>query len=377
MASTQPKILIMSAPFGSGHKLAATAVMQELSRSGALVEECDAFSFLPAWMGQTCLAVYGLLLKYWPEGFAMLYKWSNGKQSSLKLRNFLNKFMAKRAAKFIQDFAPDAVVVTHATPAGMLAYYKEHYDHNLYVAAITTDYFLHDWWLCKGINTYFVADNQLTVKLLAMARAQGLPQPEVLATGIPIRRHFSRMNYLHAREMFHWEERTLVCLFMGGGEGLLPMVPIIETLRKAYLPYLKIVAVAGNNASLEASLEQFPDITVYGFTDALPDLMIGADIVVTKAGGLTLTEALTAGTEIIIYQPLPGAEAENTAWFLQEGLAQKAVTPEEILRCIQNYKNLPETIRRQKLVAKKSAAKPLAAQDISEILMDKIHKQGH
>jgi processive 1,2-diacylglycerol beta-glucosyltransferase len=118
------------------------------------------------------------------------------------------------------------------------------------------------------------------------------------------------MTYLHAREMFHWEERTLVCLLMGGGEGLLPMVPIIETLRKAYLPYLKIVAVAGRNASLEASLEQFPDITVYGFTDALPDLMIGADIVVTKAGGLTLSEALTAGTEIIIYQPLPGAETE-------------------------------------------------------------------
>jgi predicted RNA methylase len=67
----------------------------------------------------------------------------------------------------------------------------------------------------------------------------------------------------------------------------------------------------------------------------------------------------------------------NTTCFLQEGLAQKAVTPEEILRCIQNYKNLPETIRRQKLVAKKSAAKPLAAQDISEIIMDKIHKQGH
>jgi hypothetical protein len=59
MTSTQPKILIMSAPFGSGHKLAATAVMQELTRSGALVKECDAFSFLPAWMGQTCLTIYG------------------------------------------------------------------------------------------------------------------------------------------------------------------------------------------------------------------------------------------------------------------------------------------------------------------------------
>lgn len=377
MTTTQPKILIMSAPFGSGHKLAATAVMQELTRSGALVKECDAFSFLPAWMSKTCLTIYESLLKYWPEGFALLYKWGNKQQSSLKVRNLLNKFIAKRAVSFIKDFAPDAVVVTHATPAGILSYYKEHYDPKLYVAAITTDYFIHEWWLCKGINTYFVANNQLTVQLLAMARDLGLPQPEVLATGIPIRRHFSRMNYLHAREMFHWEARTLVCLFMGGGDGLLPMVPIIETLRKAYLPYLKIVAVAGRNASLEASLEQFPDITVYGYTDALPDLMIGADLVVTKAGGLTLTEALTAGTEIIIYQPLPGAETGNTTWFLQESLAQKATTPEEILRCIQNYKNLPEAIRRQKLVAKKSAAKPLAAQDISEILMDKIHKLSH
>ena len=76
---------------------------------------------------------------------------------------------------------------------------------------------------------------------------------------------------------------------MGGGEGLLPMESIVKAFH-GYLPQrLKIIAVAGHNEILQHRLEIFKEIplTVYGFTDDVPELLLAADIVVTKAGGLT------------------------------------------------------------------------------------------
>ena len=365
------KILIMAAPLGTGHKMAAATLVREAARQGFAVVTADVFSFLPGWLGRLVLAGYSLLLAWWPAGYALMYGWGNRQAGSLRLRTRLNQFLASRARAFLTREQPELVLVTHATAAGILTAYKARYAPDLYLAGVVTDFVVHRWWLYKGIDTYFTATETAAAQLRQLA-AQTLPAlPEVLVTGIPIRRHFSRMTYLYAREQFHWEPGTLVCLLLGGGAGLLPMEAIVAKIRAAYPKHLQLVAVTGTNTDLAASLSKYPGITVYGYTDQLPDLLIGADVVVTKAGGLTLAEAVAAGPEIIIYKPLPGQEQGNTAYFTGQGLASLARTPEEVLRYLQNYQRQPEPERAARLHKRQEAARPLAAQDIIRRLREK------
>lgn len=361
--STKPKILILSAPVGTGHQVAAAALAQEALRNGAEVVTKDVFSCLPKVLVQIILSAYSLLLRWWPEGYALIYGWGNTQKGSLNLRGWINHFLSWRLHAFIKNVQPQLVLVTHATPAGIMADYKMNYAPDLYVAGVITDFVVHKWWLYPGINTYFVATEKVAESLLNLSAA--LPAaPEIVVSGIPVRRHFSRLTYLYARERFHWQPGTMVCLLIGGGAGILPMEAILEKVTAAYPQHLQLVAVTGTNTDLAASLNQFPGVTVYGYTELFPDLLIGADIVVTKAGGLTLAEALAAGTEIILYKPLPGQERGNTDYFLEQGLASLAHNPDEVLRYLQNYQHLPESARAARLQKRQQLARPLATQKI-------------
>jgi processive 1,2-diacylglycerol beta-glucosyltransferase len=366
------KMLILAAPLGTGHKMAAATLALEAKRQGFTVTSADVFTFLPPGVGRLVLAGYQFLLRYWPAGYAALYRWGNKQPGSLKLRTWLNYFLAERARKFLEREQPQLVLVTHATPAGILAEYKRRYAPDLFVAGVITDFVVHKWWLYDGIDMYFTATTTAADRLQELAAASLPALPAVRVTGIPIRRHFSRMTYLYAREQLHWQPGTLVCLLVGGGQGLLPMEDILARILAAYPKHLQLVAVTGTNTDLADRLSKYPGVTVYGYTEQLPDLLIGADVVVTKAGGVSLAEALAAGTEIILYQPLPGQEQGNTAYFTGQGLASLAKTPEEVLRFLQNYQQLPEQERAKRLQRRQTLARPLAAQDIIRALREKF-----
>ena len=114
---------------------------------------------------------------------------------------------------------PDAVIATHATPAGIIGYYKKQHP-DLWLGAVVTDFTIHRWWVCDGVDTYFIADELLRDKLTTTA--------DIQATGIPVRQQFMiKHDKQKCREFFGWDENERVCLLMGGGEGLLPMSEII------------------------------------------------------------------------------------------------------------------------------------------------------
>lgn len=377
------RILILTAPIGQGHQMAAAAVAQALARAGAQVETKDLFDFLPAWLSAAILKSYQGLLRYFPEGYQAMYRWGNGGSTSLKWRQRLIDLLAARLQKYLQQVQPDAVVVTHAAPAGVAACCKQRFHQKFYLAGVLTDFVVHKWWYDPQVDTYFVPTEKAAAQLRLLAAGQNAKShrpgtgqkthlPNILVTGIPIRRHFSHMTYLHAREQFHWRPGDLAVLLLGGGEGLLPMEEIITALDKEYIPGLRIVAVAGHNQDLAAALEKFPQVTVYGFTEQLPDLLIGADLVVTKAGGLTLAEALASGTEIVIYRPLPGAEQGNAAYFQQQHWSRQAGSPREVVQFIRRYRELPEADRALRLQNKVQAARPEAAQEIAAAVLEEI-----
>lgn len=312
-------VLLLSAPIGAGHRLAAEAIAAVLQEDPNLeVIHGNVFSFFPSLLGKAFLKSYLWILNKCPWLYASAYKWGNKDNGSLWLRSIINHILAFLAKGFLDRTNPDVVISTHATPAGIIGIYKRNHP-QIWQGAVITDYTIHRWWQNPGIDTYFIANKALLSKIKTEA--------EIIPTGIPIRKEFSSLPpKQELRKSYGWEEQEQVCLLMGGGEGLLPMHEILKLIIGLHQPQLRIIALAGSNRELVSQLRgtyaNNNRVEIYGFRQDIPHLMSAADMIISKAGGLSSAEILAAGLNYIIYKPLPGQE-QNNARFLQENCAVK------------------------------------------------------
>lgn len=360
-AKKQYTVLLLSAPIGSGHRLAAEALEQALAAYPDIrVIHGSIFDFFPHFLGTAFLTTYLWILKCCPWLYKLAYSWGNKKDGSLWLRSLLNRLLAALGDSYLRSVQPDAVVATHATPAGIIGCYKKQHP-GLWLGAVVTDFTIHRWWICEGVDTYFIADELLRSKLEAQA--------EIKAYGIPVRKQFLHHDKKQCRQKFGWDVSERVCLLMGGGEGLLPMEKIIAALQQAKLEKLRLVAVTGHNENLEAALRKKygHSMEIYGFREDVPQLMAGADMIITKAGGLTSAEVLASDLELLIYKPLPGQEEGNAAFLHRHCGAFVAHNMADLVHYVAGAGStaVQEKQRRQH-------AHPLAAQQIAEYILQKL-----
>lgn len=359
-------VLLLSAPIGSGHKLAAEAI-EEVLRQKADIEVIhgNIFDFFPDFLGRTFLHGYLWILSKCPWLYELAYKWGDKQGGSLWLRSLLNSLLAKLGSSFLNKVHPDAVIATHATPAGIMCYYKERYP-QLWLGAVVTDFTVHRWWLCEGVDTYFIADERLRSKITLTA--------DVQAFGIPVRQEFLQQDRENNRCKYGWSANKKICLLMGGGEGLLPMENILQYLVQEKISQLKIVAITGHNTKMAALLRKNfvhnGNIEIYGFREDVPAMMSAADMVITKAGGLTSAEVLASHVDSIIYKPLPGQEESNANFLKSFYHAQVA---NDIPSLIEAVKSLcsGESSNLNKPAYDKTAA----AAKISAYVIDKLNSK--
>lgn len=365
-AEKQYTVLLLSAPIGSGHKLAAEALEQTLEDYPEIkVIHGSIFDFFPRFLGSTFLAVYLWILKCCPFLYKVVYSWGNSQGGSLWIRSIINRFLAYLGNDYLENIKPDAVIATHATPAGIIGYYKKEHP-NLWLGAVITDFTIHRWWICDGVDTYFIADKLLCSKLDKTAK--------VFAYGIPVRKQFLNNNKKQCRESLGWQNNEKVCLLMGGGEGLLPMEKIIDALNVDKFKNMRFVAVTGHNEKMAASLHsKYGNVMeIYGFREDVPQLMSAADIIITKAGGLTSAEALVSELDIVIYKPLPGQE-EGNAIFLQKNCG--AFVANNIAELVQYVDQRYSEKLQLSEIHKKNHAHPLASQQITNYILQQLKEQ--
>ena len=136
-----------------------------------------------------------------------------------------------------------------------------------------------------------------------------------------------------------------------------------------------MIAIAGKNEKMKQHFESIvkefkreKDIKVLPFTDKVPELMAISDLVITKPGGLTITESLASGLPIIIVSPIPGQEEENAEFLEEKGIAvwiRKHENPQTILGLLLNNKEKLEQMKQNtNLLANKNSTG-----DICEILL--------
>ena len=333
-------VLLLSAPLGSGHKMAAEALEEAFKKhDNVKVVNGSAFDFFPKWLGNIILGGYIGILKHVPKLYDIAYRWSNTGNDSLWLRDFLNLLLSYLAQGFIKKTAPDAVI---------------------------TDFNFHHWWIYKGLDAYFTADADIDVP-----PELGIP---AVATGIPIRAAFTApFERDKWRERLGYGKNDTLCLVMGGGDGLLPMPELLRALTShCDVEGLKIAAVTGHNTELAEKLKKMalPNVMVLDFIAELPQLLRSADIVISKAGGLTSAETLAIGTEFILYDPLPGQEVRNAEYLCRKCEANIAATPEEVCGFVKKYAALDTEAKNELRHRRREVyGKPFAAAAVADFVL--------
>jgi processive 1,2-diacylglycerol beta-glucosyltransferase len=237
----------------------------------------------------------------------------------------VEKLNLRRFIRFMTSAPWDLVINTHFLPAEIIASLRRHERLTVPQVTVTTDFLTHRMWVNSPCEHYFTA----TEEGVQYLHHQGVPLDHASAVGIPIHPAFSEPKEREAcRTKFGLALDKPVVLQLSGGFGHAPMEKLFRTVLEVEEP-MQMVTITGRNAKAREQLQQITppsrhNVKVIGFTHEMDEWLAAADLVVTKPGGLTTSEALARGAAIVIVNPIPGQEDRNADFVLENGAAIKA-----------------------------------------------------
>lgn len=370
------KILIFYASYGGGHLSAAKSIKQYLDENYIDTETklVDCVEYINKGLNTITTFAYKEMAKKAPWAWGEIYDHSQ-KGAMSHLSSGANKFMSIKLNKLFEEFNPDIVISTHPFASQMTACLKEKGKTNCILASVMTDFASHDQWLVGSdyIDHIFVSHEGMKKDIIS----KGIPASKIHATGIPLSNRFlEHFNRKEIKSSFDLDYNKKTILFFGGGEFGLGKEKTLKIL-KAFIDNIhdeyQIIAISGKNEKMQIKFEELvgnnPNVQVYGYTNEVPELMSISDLVVTKPGGLTITEALASGLPIVVINPIPGQEVENAEFLEKKGVAVWIRKTENPFDAVKELLENPEQIKhmkiRSKLMAKKNSTK-----DICKIIMD-------
>jgi processive 1,2-diacylglycerol beta-glucosyltransferase len=223
--------------------------------------------------------------------------------------------------RYLEEKKPDAIVCTIVFSAILMTQLKEAgalRDHvKLY--GIVTDYALHPFWEYTAMD-YFVVSNELMVPSVVL---RGIPKEKILPIGIPVREHFSSAEpKKKARERLGLQIEPLTLLITSGGRGFGAVGELVAQADK--MEGVQVIAVCGTNTMLKRKLESRKyknTVHIFGYLNNIDEYIDAADMIVTKPGGLSTSEAIAKKKLLILTPPLPGVEDINLVFLTNNSLA--------------------------------------------------------
>ncbi len=311
-------ILIVSGSAGTGHVRAGEALREAFAAEspGRPVEHVDILALAPRWLAAAYGGGYELIAARAPGLWAEIYACTDGRgPDTAAWGGVAQRVLFRRFRRLVRSGRWEAVVCTHFLPCQLGAGRPGMPPFSL----VVTDLTLHRYWVQRGVAQYFVALPALAREL----RARGVAA-SVDVTGIPLSARFAASpDRESARRALGLERRGPVALVMGGGLGF-AVEEAVDAALASGVPGLRVLAVCGRNDAARRRLvarRAGPALTPLGYVKDIDRLMRAADVVVTKPGGLTTSEALAVGTPLILTRGVPGHEEGNAAVLIGAGAA--------------------------------------------------------
>lgn len=358
-------IIFTETKVGEGHYQAARAVAHELEQvlDNPIKVMSGMYSIHP-FLEWISVKLYFTILNIYPPLWRTIYR---GIKKRSKLQTFL---FAWRLMKVIQEEQPDMILCTHPACISGLDYIKEKKKFSFTLAAICTDFDFHPFFVSSQVDYFFVAHSNLKNKLI---HTFGIEAHKIFDFGIPIRSAFNQSTKKKHEKGFclHNPKEKIHLLVIGGATCFGPMEDIIHVF-EPYQSYFQITMITGKNKKLYKKLtqENYSYVDVLGYVENMNEWYSRVDLVVSKPGGLTISEAIASGTPFIIFQPIPGHEEANKDFLQEQGLGvyveDMKRLPDYILALVQNQKEWLAWKKRIKNFYKTEAAKQIVNKLILE-----------
>jgi processive 1,2-diacylglycerol beta-glucosyltransferase len=241
---------------------------------------------------------------------------------------------------------------------------------------VITDFTAHPLWAYPHVDRYFVASDQVADELAG----HGVPRERIEVSGIPVDPRFTQTAGRDAvRARFGFEAGRPMVLVMGGGGGVGPMAELAERLA-ALQTAPQVLVLCGTNAALKKQVESLAAartgrVRAMAFTPHVDLLLEAADMVVSKAGGLTCAEALVKHTPLVIFRPTPGQEVGNARWLEAGGAAVHADSLDTVAATVSRWLDDPAALARARENAAR-LARPQAANQIAARVLESVREHA-
>ena len=316
------KILVFSASTGGGHKRAAAALKEyiEANSENTEVRITDGLAAAGKAYNKLVCDGYTTLAKVAPNFYGKLYINSDKESKLNDLCNGVNKHKGKQLLPEIEAFKPDVIISCHAFTSTMLGELRVNGVINIPVISIITDFAPHYTYIADGIDHYIVSSENM---IETFKTRFNIDSSRVHAFGIPTFEKFADIpDKAEIKEKLGLDKDLKVILFMAGSWGVSEVLNIYNDIADK-IDNCQFVVITGNNQKLYDKFDKAKaDKTILKmFVNNVEDYMHSSDLIITKPGGLTVSESLQCALPMAIYSAYPGQEEENAQFLVESGVA--------------------------------------------------------
>lgn len=376
---SKEKIIILMGNFGDGHRQAAHAVRKFLEnrKPNAEVMIVDFMELAHPYIHSISRYFFIQGLKLFPSIYGYVYNKTREVNLLSVMLKKMNRFGMGRLLRLLQDERPTVVVSTFPLASGTMSILKSVGLVQVPTMTVITDHTDHSYWLYPHTDKYIVGSDVVRNGLIR----SGISPEQIEVTGIPVRQEF-RQNY---NKEFLMQKHGLdptkpVVMIMGGGCGLFggELVKRMKDLDQLHCE-AQFLVVCGSNERmrqqlLDSSAGSKHRFIIMGYVDFIHELMAVSDLIITKPGGLTISEAMAMQLPMLLFKPLPGQEEDNARFLLRSGVAMQADTLTDLIFTLNHGLMNPDLLQimRQKLALLNQQT---AGIDVADIVFNRVVKQ--
>lgn len=308
-------------------------------------------------------------VRHAPALYGFAYRATDSIRPRSRVQRAINRVGMRRCAEYLRSARPDVVCCVHCTTAGTLSDLKAGGETRVPCLAVMTDYDTHAQWVHSHVDAYCVPSDSVRRGFVSY----GVRPHRIAVTGLPVARPF-RVPYDRAalrRDLGFGTDRPVV-LVMAGASAMLSGVPDIVRALVDHPRRPRALIVCGRDARLAARVRtavagDADRFRVFGYVHIVEQLMAASDLLITKAGAVTVTEAIVRGLPLVVYRPIPGQEESNTRYLLEHGAALAPRTPNALQSVLDTLLAGPGPLE-----GMRRAARHLARPDAADRVVDRL-----
>ena len=278
------------------------------------------------------------------------------------VRRVYNHLNARPLVKFIKEGDFDVIVTTHFLSTEVCGWLRSTGQINAKFVTIVTDYDVHKIWNVQGVDVFLVASDYTKRRTAAL----GVDEKKIFVTGIPVDEKFVRpRDKGEIRRRLGLKEDKFTALLSTSSFGFGPIEELAGLLKD-----IQLVIICGNNKTLLAKMSARgnPLHKICGFVDNMEEMMAASDVMITKPGGLSVSEALANNLPLIFFSAIPGQEAGNVRVLAEHGIGMSDKSLAEIASAIKTFAADPRVLQAAR-DATKALARPHSVEDIIKHLL--------